>query len=246
MVLKDLATFHAVPLALKLVKPQVFENKVRPHLTPLKPPPTPSEENGERGPQAIIYEVVEDCAVIQPFKSKLKDFLKMDFAHLDRPERPFFTIVHGDAWANNIMVKFENGKPVASKFVDFQNYTFRSPVADLIFLLWSSVQQTILEENFDELIRFYHDNFVENLVRLKCDPTPFSFEKLLEEIDAEAKQIAGQSMFMCTLVVFGKEGGFSTEDPAKPPGFGTAADVTPEAKERLIYILKICHEKGWL
>ncbi|KAJ8936275.1 hypothetical protein NQ318_000153 [Aromia moschata] len=244
MILTDLATFHATSLALKVVKPEVFENKVRPHLTPIKlPSPLEREEHGGKGPYGVIHEVLEECAEIEPIRSKVKE---IQLFAKNVAERPFFTVAHGDVWVNNIMVKFEDGNPVDSKFVDFQNYGFRSPVADLLFLMWCSVEQKVLEENFDSLIKFYHENFVENLVQLKCDPAPFSFENFLEEIRAEVGNIIGQVAFMCTFVVFIKKDGISMgQDPSKPPDLGMK-DVTPEAKQRLRFILKKCHEKGWL
>ncbi|KAJ8963771.1 hypothetical protein NQ314_005390 [Rhamnusium bicolor] len=198
--------------------------------------------------QLLILEFLEDCEECQTLMPTLRQIIERP--RHEKPEErkePFLTIAHGDMWVNNIMVKFEKGEPVGSKFVDFQNIAFRSPAVDLFLFLWSSVQISVLEENLDDLIKFYHENLIENLSQLKCDCEPFSLESLLEELNISAKYGIPHALFMITFVVFGKKGGFSIDQTSsKMPDFGTKEDITSEAKEKVLFMLTQCNERGWL
>lgn len=71
------------------------------------------------------------------------------------------------------MMKYENGKPISNKFVDFQCYDYKSPAIDLLNFLLTSVNTDVLKEEFDGLLKFYHSEFVDNLKKMGCDIEPF-------------------------------------------------------------------------
>ncbi|KAJ8963772.1 hypothetical protein NQ314_005391 [Rhamnusium bicolor] len=177
-ILKDLAAFHAIPLALKHLDPQGFEQKIKPYLVGFKrpPPPPPSKNGGKsQNPDEALIEVLEEFDEFLPLQSLLRQHLRFN-EFVNNPEGLYSTICHGDMWVNNIMTKFKDGKPIKNKFVDFQMCTNNSLAKDLFFFLWSSVQQPILENSLDDLIKFYYENFIEHLNQLKCDSTPFTFD----------------------------------------------------------------------
>lgn len=78
-----------------------------------------------------MIEILEEDEECRPFLSKMQKSLQLLKTDLHNFREPFATIVHKDIWMNNFMVKLENGKVVKIKFVDFQNYTYESPVRDL-------------------------------------------------------------------------------------------------------------------
>ncbi|KAJ8984931.1 hypothetical protein NQ317_012181 [Molorchus minor] len=249
LVLKELATLHGVALAFKILKPDVFEEKIKPHLVPLKPPSSdPGSGGGPDTPHLILMEFLESVEEFRPLWPVLSENLdfKANLKQMGAAPRPLFTITHNDLWLNNIMVKSENGKCAAVKFVDFQNYGFKSPVNDLLFLLWTSVQQSLLDTEFDNLLRIYYDDLVGILARLNCEHK-FTFEVLIEEIKTDCKFVLGQALFMSMFVVFNKKAPeIDKQDPGKPPSFGNLEDVSAVAKERIILIVRKCIANGWL
>ncbi|XP_018562290.1 uncharacterized protein LOC108904287 isoform X1 [Anoplophora glabripennis] len=246
VVLKDLAVFHAVPLALKLLEPETFQSKIRPYLVAFQPPP-PEAENPDGKQFTDSFEIVfdfleadEECRPVVPLlreKSKL------------RPEpdihqnEPWATMGHGDFWINNTMVKFEEGRPVANKMVDFQNPRYLSPAVDLFFLLWSSVKLDVLDEHYDNLVQFYHENFIKQLKELQCDTSPFTLERFLEEVKQVADTEVMHNMFFSVFIIFAKK---NESGPPKMPHELEPEDVTEIGKERIIHFIRACKRKGWL
>ncbi|KAJ8918598.1 hypothetical protein NQ315_013103 [Exocentrus adspersus] len=236
-VLKNLANFHAVPLALKLSRPAFFEEQIKPFLIDQYP-------HGGVTPhivQILLLEFLGTQPEFEDLMSKLEEIVERPrHEALEERIEPFLTIAHGDMWTNNIMVKFDDEKPVATKFIDFQNYAYRSPAVDLFLLLWTSVQKHVLEEHLDELIEYYHGEFVENLERLKCDITQFSLDSLLDEIRVAAKYAVPHALFMIVFVVFCKKEVISIDQSSnKLPDFGTKDDITDEARDRVLYMLRL-------
>lgn len=243
LVLKDLAAFHAVPLALKLLEPETFQSKIQPFLIDRKPPPPPTDENTNNFANAMdmvidILDSDDECKILTPQMRQKKPGMPKPLRN-----EPFVTLGHGDLWINNIMVKFQDGKPVGTKFVDFQNPRYGSPAMDLFFLLWTSVRLDVLEEHLDELLQFYHENFIENLQELKCDTSPFTLDRLLEEMKLVCSDELIHVMFFAAFVVFSKRNDSNVKKQLfemKPE------DITEIAKERIIYATKVCHKKGWI
>lgn len=81
----------------------------------------------------------------------------------------FKVLIHGDAWVNNIMFRYEEetGEILDTYFVDYQIPRYTSPVQDLLYFILSSVQYEIKLQEFDYFIAFYHQQLVENLQLLK-------------------------------------------------------------------------------
>ncbi|CAH1111444.1 unnamed protein product [Psylliodes chrysocephalus] len=136
MVLRSLAQFHGISLALKIKKPEVFEKKIKMHCDdyyiavgemPLMVPTI----------QLLLNENEEIKEQILP------KVVGWEGAKRIPKESIFNTLVHDDLWTNNTMQKFKNGKPVENKLVDFQIIAYGSPARDLFFFyglafLWLS------------------------------------------------------------------------------------------------------------
>lgn len=83
-------------------------------------------------------------------------------------EEEFNVLNHGDSWSNNFMFKYnEKGEREDTILVDFQICKYGSPVQDLLYFIFSSPKQDIRLTEFDYLIKYYHDNLLENLVLLE-------------------------------------------------------------------------------
>lgn len=98
------------------------------------------------------------------------------------PMRNGFKILsHGDAWLNNMM--FRSDEDVL--FLDFQGCAWGSPALDLEYFMISSVSDDIKVTHFDELMKFYHAELTESLIKLKYDEAIPSYEELQEDLLAK-------------------------------------------------------------
>ncbi|KAJ8940527.1 hypothetical protein NQ314_010688 [Rhamnusium bicolor] len=250
LILKDLAAFHAVPLALKLKKPEVFDKKVKPYLTPFIPPTSPENEETKESMETVMVEMLKESVKCIPFISKIEEALERskNRTHASPPREPFATVTHGDMWVNNTLIKFENGKPIKNKLVDFQVCDYKSPATDLFFFLFTSVQKPVLEEYLDELVQFYHRHFISHLEKLHCDIVPFSFDNFLEEMRLGAAAEITHTLIMIVFIVLAKKGGFSGDmDPDKPPDFDKMRkNMRNEAKEKAQFMIQLCGNRRWL
>nr|XP_023014587.1 uncharacterized protein LOC111504301 [Leptinotarsa decemlineata]XP_023014588.1 uncharacterized protein LOC111504301 [Leptinotarsa decemlineata] len=242
LLLRDVAKFHAVPLALKLKRPQSFDSYVKPHMAAFQPerPPMSSPDMN-----SFLLEVIRDSEDYCRFAPQVEKSLSLWGKRPTTFREPYSTLIHNDLWVNNIMLRKENNETVACKFVDFQLYTYDSVVIDLFFFLFTSVRRDVLEENLDFLIEYYHQVFVETLSSCHCDTSPFSQKLFLEEMSACADRILGLTLFMSTFIVMGLEGGLDRPDPTKPPNM-EGAKISDENKDKIFFILYECNRRGWL
>ena len=232
LIMKDLAQIHAVPLALKLKKPDVFEKEIKLYLANFGMD-LELHSDMKNGIICIIDQIDE----LKPLKETiLKGFDNQMIPYEAR--EPFATFVHNDCWTNNAMIKYEGTKAVRSKIVDFQLCKYASPARDLVFFLFSSVKSQVLVEKYDELLKIYHGTFVKVLEDLKCDVSDFSYENLLKEIDYEARntQFAHVASMMIPIFAVNEEVvdivDLQPEDMA-----AVAKNVTDLHKRRFVFVV---------
>ncbi|XP_016951395.1 uncharacterized protein LOC108025422 [Drosophila biarmipes] len=83
-------------------------------------------------------------------------------------EDEFNVLNHGDAWINNIMFQYDSEGRVKETFLlDHQVTKYGNPAQDLYYFIMSSTQLDIKVDQFDSLIRWYHQNLVEHAKLLK-------------------------------------------------------------------------------
>lgn len=169
-----------------------------------------------------------------------------------KAREPFATLSHCDLWVNNAMMKYENGKPIKNIFIDFQLYSYKSPVIDLLNFLFTSVQTEVLQKEFDNLIKFYHSELISNLHKLNCDLEPFSFSKFEEELEIDAGFVLSWSLIFISLVVFGEKRKPDQEVKGSDMDFKSeeflnkVRSMMPQGKERLYFMIETFGRKGWL
>ncbi|CAG9856399.1 unnamed protein product [Phyllotreta striolata] len=252
LVLKNMAALHAVPLAIKLKKPEVFANEIRPLLTN---DITQQNNNININIGSLLEDILWESDKCAPILSKVIGALKTaKTPQKYQPREPYATLSHTDLWVNNIMIKHQNGEPVACKFVDFQGYDYKSPAMDLLFFLLTSLQVDVLRDEFDILIKFYHKEFLNNLRELGCDVEPFNLLKFEEELATYALEVLQWCSGFILFIIYGpKEKPPVMEEP--PPSFDptgiTFRDelrkmVRLEAKEKIQTIVQIYYRKNWL
>lgn len=184
------------------------------------------------------------CEALVPFMKKSLSLAEKD---RDSFREPFATLCHKDMWVNNFMVKLEKGKIVKNKFVDFQGFTYQSPVRDLLFYLFTSVQFHVLKEHLDYLLKFYHEQFIETLKELHCPITDFSFDKFMEEIRHFGIYEISHIILMMIVVVFGRKSEpKDNQDGFEHPPLYTKDDMPLELKERTWWVLQEFSKRNWL
>ncbi|XP_075145781.1 uncharacterized protein LOC142220488 [Haematobia irritans] len=117
---------------------------------------------------------------ISKLSKTVAEYLRKNFQE-DATE--FNVLNHGDCWSNNIMFKYDADNHLESTyFVDFQVPLWGSPAMDLYYFIFSSSKLELKINHFNEMIKYYHDNLVANLIILKYEkemPTLRSIHQML-------------------------------------------------------------------
>lgn len=198
-IVKVLANFQAITLALKLKRPNIFNERIKPILQPMKGFSDISDEIKE-GVHNALMNILEKSDELAPHLQAIDDYMRRGGKVMEEgtaAREPFATIGHGDFWVNNIMIK-SAGDNIAVKIVDFQIADYGSAVRDLIFFLYTSVQRNVIDGHSIELIQLYYDTFIQVLRRFDCDVTPFNFQAFTEELKYEAKE---SQLFHCLVML---------------------------------------------
>jgi hypothetical protein len=199
--LRDFATFHAVPLALKLQNPELFEKKIKPHL----PTFGNMDEALQKGFNKQMISIFEEIPECEPFMDRISKYIDEAKAFTGRPLRePWVTVIHMDAWMNNVMIT--GGQDSKNVILDLQIPTLGSPAADLVFLLLTSVNLEVVKENFDDLVEYYYAEFTRNLRELDVSNDNYTLDGLLEEIEKEVKIGEFGHSLGHSFAIFGEKG----------------------------------------
>lgn len=246
MVLQDLAAFHAVPLALKLKNPEVFDQKIKKHCIP---PKFVEGMNLKTVSSKAWVDAILNQEQCQPYRDLLEKKLESQFYSMDtfstRPARePYGTIIHFDMWTNNTMQIVENGRFIKNKFVDFQVYLYGSPLCDLILFIWSSIQFPVIENYYVELIRHYHHHFVRILDEFGCDTTPFEYDSFLKEIDEVAPYELLHILFLIAVIYVDK--GEKAIDFSKDLDEFMSESIPDMTAERIARVVVEFGKRGWI
>ncbi|KAJ3658372.1 hypothetical protein Zmor_010113 [Zophobas morio] len=239
LIVADLAYLHAVPLGLKLTKPDVFETEVKKYLAPFEP-------DGPNEFQQRFFAITDKIDELRIFRKRIQKVFNNILPNSEARE-PFATLVHQDCWVNNTMIKVERGKSVKNKLVDFQICDYASPARDLVFFLFSSVQNSVLEKHYDALVRYYHQTFTEVLQALKCETTRFSFDAFLKEIDYEAANTQFMHLIFMTFPIFARKGTVKELSEITPEDMiPESAEITDLHKEKLIFVIRQFAKRNWI
>ncbi|KAJ9592872.1 hypothetical protein L9F63_015450 [Diploptera punctata] len=208
LAVSKLAQFHALGITLKLLKPEVFKDSILKTCESFEMANPDDDDANEKFINAQ-KDNIKDIPEVVPHLEKIEKCMRADLEM--RKERffpvsePFATIVHNDFWVNNMMFKYDESNshmdkekscPTEIKFVDFQVTIYSSPVKDLIFLLFSSSEEDLLEKHYDYLINLYHKEFIGILAKMGCDIEPFSYKHFLKEVNTFAPLEFGHTLFM--------------------------------------------------
>lgn len=104
----------------------------------------------------------------KPLMELLPHVIEQTFVASGYDENEFNVLNHGDAWCNNAMYKYnEKGEIETTYLVDYQLPRYGSPAQDLFYFLLSSTKLEIKINQFDCMVKYYHDQLVGYLKLLK-------------------------------------------------------------------------------
>lgn len=235
-ILEDLAKFHGTVIALKMKKPEIFQEKVKPLCSTYNF----TEDKAATMFFNVLKELIQSFPEYKNFADKATNFYQKKTPTTGR--EPFGTIVHFDLWVNNLMNKIGISGNVETIFVDFQVYCYRSSAADLFFFLWTCVQQNVLESKLDHLIKHFYKHLVKRVNAFGLETSTFTYEKFEEDMRVEADYEFRHSLLFVTFLKFvhGQEG--STSEDFK----FEVTDLTPEFKQFIHFMLAECVKRKWL
>lgn len=181
---KELAKFHAIPIAMRVKKPKTFEEVVLPGL----------EAHINDTAIACVNDMVDKARANLKNMPQAQDYADSIDRTIDyaleietsnaKKQSPWLTFVHGDFWVNNMMFKYDEGRISGLKIVDFQLGVYEYCVDDLIFFLLSSARKEVIDKSLQDVIDLYHESFLACLSSLKVDTKDFSkesFDRVLKE-----------------------------------------------------------------
>ena len=82
---------------------------------------------------------------------------------LVEPKEPLAVLCHGDFCRNNILFRYDSGKPCDALLFDFQQVTYSSPTIDLSFYMYLNTSSELRNQHWDDLFGEYHATLTRNL-----------------------------------------------------------------------------------
>ncbi|XP_066995896.2 uncharacterized protein [Anabrus simplex] len=105
----------------------------------------------------------DDPKLLSVIKKELPDTCKRMW-ELAKPSKKYRNVLcHGDLWNNNIMFRYESGRPIELRFVDFQMYRYNPPAAELVFFLHMTTRRAVREAHLEEFLTLYYETFSQEL-----------------------------------------------------------------------------------
>lgn len=250
---KRLAKMHALVIALKLKKPQLYTNITKELLVEI------ANETTEKCLNDMIQKILLDLQnmeEIKPYMDSIKksvEYCKEQTVKSKKVEEPWGTMIHNDFWVNNMMFKHdEQGEIVDMKIVDFQLNVYDYGVKDLIFFLISSANKDTLDNELDYMLDLYYSSFIKDLKMLNIDINKFPKEKFNEILNHCIILKLNQCLMMTQVIqaprtnknLDAKVTNFNME--MKPDEIFKDQSNNVIYKQKLSYIITLFHKKGWL
>ncbi|XP_055636015.1 uncharacterized oxidoreductase dhs-27-like isoform X1 [Toxorhynchites rutilus septentrionalis] len=199
LVMTQLGKFHALSLAVKDQRPDLFLHCKLPDAV------VPAMQESAEIMNMVEFALEAVIHVLDPQEEKARwkvEGLRYDFFETLKssvdPQRaePYAVLNHGDCWVNNLMFQYQNGTPREIIFLDWQLIRYGSPALDVLYFLFCCTDQPFRNKHFDEIVRIYYTALKELLEELGSDPMEvFPFTALLRHL----KTFGKFAVIMCAL-----------------------------------------------
>ncbi|XP_055602305.1 uncharacterized protein LOC129751065 [Uranotaenia lowii] len=165
LVMEQLGRFHAVSLALKDQRPEVFE-QFKAHRDELTRITGIKEFLDSMVKKSIDTLGTHEQDARERMQKLYENFWERINACLDpKAAEPYTVLCHGDIWANNMMFRYEEKSPQEVVFLDLQAIRNTSPVNDVVHFLFCATDDDFRQLHYKEMLQTYY-NSLSNLLRL--------------------------------------------------------------------------------
>lgn len=170
--LGQLARFHAISFAMKFLDWKNFE-KLKTSFKNIWYEDDPQnrqlcqEFKGRcclRGINYLLFQTNSSVPkeYLEALRKKLEPIFNL-LKDINSPKEPMSVICHGDFNRNNILFKYEGGKPVVAKIIDFQIFLYGSPCLDLSFFIYMNTTQEFRNRHFDQIFQHYYSTLTSTI-----------------------------------------------------------------------------------
>ncbi|XP_033212838.1 uncharacterized protein LOC117170280 isoform X2 [Belonocnema kinseyi] len=172
-VIETMASFHAKSLSIKLKDPAYFQRLIEPMIEVVYP----SDEKPSigRSIEHSLNSAIQSLEAIPTLTREIVEAIHFLKAHVNNAYNimrdlinssgKHHVLTHGDVWINNILFS-RNNKNLRVKLVDFQGARHASLATDFHYFVYSSSRTSVIEENYDDLVKLYHSSFLRALQEL--------------------------------------------------------------------------------
>ncbi|XP_066258010.1 uncharacterized protein [Euwallacea similis] len=240
VVLDSLAKFHAAGIGYRYYYPDSFEEKLKLYIYTFNP---------EHLASIVFTTLIHTLEVSNEFSKEeietIKAMYSSDHKNFDKNliSDVWRTMIHSDIWTNNIIIKYVKSEPVQAKLIDFQFYDYGTPSNDVIFFLLTSIKQSILEDQLDDLLDYYYKTLLKNLKKMDVIEEKFSKESFNEEIKLAMKNKEYFHILWMSQPLM--EESFSNVGALKDQHPNQFLEWTEEHVYKVKYISRLCLERGW-
>jgi hypothetical protein len=184
--LRQLARYHAVAYGMKTLEASAFHsmvNKFKAQNFPISSSQDSThflKTTAYRGVRYVEAQRALDQATLDRLKNRLDDAGQL-FLNLMVPKEPLAVMCHGDFCRNNILFRYNFGKPCDVILFDFQTVKYASPAIDLSLFMYLNMSSELRAQHWDDLFGEYHATLTGTLAKiLGC-----SVEELLPDYGLE-------------------------------------------------------------
>ncbi|KAK4886830.1 hypothetical protein RN001_003101 [Aquatica leii] len=257
-IMRIFARFHALALAFKDQKPKEFEEVAN----SLEETYFSEKYRSWYSNFQInnLFPIVCDAVekeLPQMYMEKLKNLFANDFygklIEYCATKGPLAVITHGDAWAPNFLLKYDNNNTlIDAMMIDFQLTRYASLALDISFFLYSCTEQSLRLSHWDFLIEDYYKTFVSVLEDLGSSSELLTLDSLKAEIKACALFGVGMSMEAIAMSLL------EDDEVADLEGIGGDEYIplekvwilnplkTEKKRQRLAYMIKHAVDNGFM
>ncbi|KAK4875664.1 hypothetical protein RN001_012086 [Aquatica leii] len=207
-ILKEYGKFHALSFAMRLHKPDLFEeiakNTQERYFQNFKKNFRDENYKNYSLKAFASLDCVKDKELYDRY-SKFHDRIdKIAVQMTDSDFTNSYNVVrHGDCWIKNFLFKYQNDEycvtPKEICFLDWQMACFGSPALDLSYFIFSNTDKNLRDKYYDKLLEEYHDSFRSFLKEFGGDADKqFSFDML----KAQMKKYGIYGLIWSTIILF--------------------------------------------
>jgi len=166
--LRQLARYHAVFYGMKKLEPSRFHAMVKNIRTQNFEHISPEDMSyflkttSYRGFRYLEDRQEMDPATLDRMKNRLEHAGK-EFVDLVEPKEPLAVLCHGDFCRNNVLFRYDSGKPCDAVLFDFQKVKYASPTIDLSIFMYMNTSSELRNQHWDDLFGEYHATLTRTL-----------------------------------------------------------------------------------